>query len=284
MEEIEWMDGHVVVDGVRLRYARAGQGSPVLLLHGVTDNGRCWGRTADALAQAHDVILLDQRAHGRSEAPESGYTLADLAEDAAGVIRGLGLAPVAVLGHSLGARVGLALATMYPDLVVRLVLDDPPLDFDWSSPEQPELDADQARYQWFEWLRSLRMLSRHDLVAYCQAQSPAWSPNECARWVESKLEVNPRLWGPGGLEIAGPWRQEMERVMCPVLLVRGDVALGSVVAAAALGSVVDDAHAAEAMQLLPRGSDVHISGAGHSIHRDKFDAFITAVGPFLGHD
>lgn len=277
---MEWIDGDVMVDGVRLHYARTGQGRPVLLLHGLGDAGRCWGRTAEALAQAHDVVLLDQRAHGQSTAPERGYALADLAADAAGVIRALDLAPAAILGHSLGARVGLTLAATSPELVARLVLDDPPLDVDWSSPEQPNLDADQSRYHWFAGLRGLQELSRDDLIARCRTQSPAWSPAECAVWAESKLQANPRLWGPGGLEIAGPWREEMARVTCPVLLVRGDVEQAADVER---GSIVDEAHAAEAMRLLRLGQDAHIAGAGHSIHRDRFEAFMAVVGPFLDH-
>lgn len=270
---MDWMDGDVVVSGVRLRYARGGQGSPVLLLHGVTDSGRCWGRTAEALARAHDAILLDQRGHGGSQAPESGYRLADLAGDAAGTIRALGAAPAAVVGHSLGARAGLTLAATYPDLVSRLVLIDPPLDVNWSSPEHPEWDTDTARYHWFAWVRDFRALSQEALVDLCRSRSPAWSADECARWAESKLQLSPRLWGPGGIEIAGSWREEMARVGCPTLLVRGD---------AALGSIVDDAYAAEAMRLLADGADVRIEGAGHSIHRDQCDACLAAIRPFLG--
>ncbi len=271
-----WTDGDTIVEGVRLHYTRAGQGSPVLLLHGVTDAGPCWGRTAEALAESHDVVLLDQRAHGRSEAPECGYALADLAGDAAGIIRHLNIAPATVLGHSLGARVGLTLAALYPDLVAWLVLDDPPMDVNWSSPDQPpDLDVDQMRYRWFTNARTLRALSRDDLIALCKAQSPRWSPDECARWSESKQQVDPRLWEAGGLSIDTSWRHEMPEVACPVLLVRGDVSLGS---------IVGDAHAAEAMGLLRHGHDVRIAGAGHSIHRDNFDDFISAVAPFLAND
>lgn len=273
---MEWSDGDVMVDGLQLRYARAGQGRPVLLLHGLGDAGRCWGRTAEALAQSHDVILLDQRGHGQSAAPQRGYALSDLAADAAGVIRELDLAPAAVLGHSLGARAGLTLAATSPELVAQLVLEDPPLDVDWSL---PGLDAGQARYQWFAGLRSLRELSQEALLARCRAQSPAWSLSECAVWAQSKRQANPHLWGPGGLEIAGPWREEMARVDCPVLLVRGDVEQAADVER---GSIVDEAHAAEAMQLLRQGQDAYIAGAGHSIHRDRFEAFMAVVGPFLG--
>lgn len=269
---MDWTEGDVVVTGVRLHYARAGSGSVVLLLHGVTDSGRCWGRTADALARSHDTILLDQRGHGESAAPESGYALADLAGDVAGAIRVLGLASASVVGHSLGARAGLTLAATYPDLVTRLVLIDPPLDVDWSSPEHPEWDADTARYQWFAWARDCRALSREALVDRCRSRSPAWSADECARWAESKLQLSPRLWGPGGIEIAGSWREELARVRCPTLLVRGDVALGA---------IVDDAHAAEAARLLTGGADVRIEGAGHSIHRDQLDACLAAIRPFL---
>jgi len=144
-----WDEGDVVANGLRLHYRRGGQGPTILLLHGVAGNGLAWGRVADALARGHDIILLDQRGHGRSAAPPSGYRLADFAADAVAAIDLLRAAPVAIMGHSLGARVALAVAARRPDLVARVVLEDPPLDAGLDPAQGSEEDANRERYDWF---------------------------------------------------------------------------------------------------------------------------------------
>jgi pimeloyl-ACP methyl ester carboxylesterase len=242
------------------------------LLHGVTDSGPCWGRTADALARSHDVILLDQRGHGLSDAPAEGYRLIDLAGDAAGIIRGLDVAPAAVVGHSLGAMVALTLAAGYPHLVSRLVLEDPPLDTDRASRGAEGPHPDEQRYAWFGWLRDLHQLSEEELAARCRAQSPSWSAEECEAWAKSKLRTRSRLWEPGGLDFRTDWRTALAQVRCPAMLVYGD---------AELGSLIDDALAAEAQGLMRSGRAVRIHQAGHSIHRDRFNEFFAEVALFL---
>ena len=269
-EQTGWSDGESAFEGVRLHYGRGGRGSPVLLLHGVTDNGRCWGRTATALAATHDVVLLDQRGHGHSSAPESGYELTNLADDAAGLIDALGIGQAAVVGHSLGARVALTLAAAHPALVSRLVLEDPPFDLGATAPGGR--DSDDERRQRFAWLRDLKTLTREQLITACHEQSPAWDEAECVAWAESKLQASPRLWEPGGISFSSDWRGELRAVTAPLLLVRGDTALGS---------IVDDARAAEVLALARDGQDARIAEAGHSIHRDQAAAFAAAVAPFL---
>ena len=63
-----WSEGDVTTgDGVRLHYYRTGSGLPLLLAHGVSDNGMCWRRVADALADSFDVVTYDAPSHGRSD-------------------------------------------------------------------------------------------------------------------------------------------------------------------------------------------------------------------------
>lgn len=93
-------------------------GSPVVLLHGFGQNGRCWGPLAPALAAHHVVTALDLPGHGAA-----GAVLADLrttADLVAGAIAPDG--PAAVVGYSLGGRVALHTALAHPDRVERLVL------------------------------------------------------------------------------------------------------------------------------------------------------------------
>src|SRR3712207_1489803 len=105
-----WQSSDIEANGIRLHYTRTGGAKPALVLaHGFSDDGLCWTPVADVLAQDYDVIMVDARGHGRSAAPEQGYTSIDHANDLAGLIAALGLDRPAVLGHSMGAASALAL-------------------------------------------------------------------------------------------------------------------------------------------------------------------------------
>src|SRR5215211_8666989 len=123
----DWQTGYVETNGLRLHYTRTGGDKPpIVLAHGVTDDGLCWSPVAEVLAPEYDAIMVDARGHGRSDAPERGYGPAEQAEDLAGVIAGLELNRPAVLGHSMGAATALVLAGAYPDLPGAILLEDPP--------------------------------------------------------------------------------------------------------------------------------------------------------------
>src|SRR5262249_49329948 len=122
-----WQSGDVEANGIRLHYTRTGGARPPLVLaHGVTDDGLCWTPVAEALAPDYDVIMVDARGHGRSDALETGYDPATQAADLACVIAALGLHKPAVLGHSMGAATTLVLAGMYSNLPGAILLEDPP--------------------------------------------------------------------------------------------------------------------------------------------------------------
>ena len=123
----EWFSGDVVVNGVKIHYHRAGGSQlPVLLAHGITDNGLCWTRLAQALESEYDLIMFDARGHGLSDVPETGYAPEDHVADIAGLVDALGLEKPALIGHSMGAaNVALAVATD-PDLARCAILEDPP--------------------------------------------------------------------------------------------------------------------------------------------------------------
>lgn len=267
---MNWTQRNFVRDGVNLHYWQKGAGAPILLLHGITDSGACWGRTADALAKNFTVLALDQRGHGKSDAPINRYSFDEYVADALELLRVNGYANAIVMGHSFGAVVALNLAAHHPQAVSRLILEDPPL-FDFAV-DASQAALDQRRFETFEWLRTLKPLSESELVAHCHAQSPRWSEEECVAWAESKLQASTRLWEKGGIPIISDWRNWLAAVTCPTLLVYGD---------AALGSLIDDARADQVIRALQRGQAVKIPDAGHSIHRDEYAPFMTALDSFL---
>jgi haloacetate dehalogenase len=116
-------------DGVTLTVRRAGQGAPLLLLHGHPQTHAMWHRVAPQLAERFDVVLMDLRGYGDSGRPPAGeqsvaYSKREMALDALHVMRSLGHERFQVLAHDRGARVAHRLALDHPDAVQRLLLLD----------------------------------------------------------------------------------------------------------------------------------------------------------------
>lgn len=107
---------------VRIAYERSGEGPPLVLMHGAEASRQMFAALAALLAPRFTVIAYDQRDCGDTEGPAQAATLAELAHDAAALIRGLGHRRAHVFGSSYGGRVAQALALLHPDAVDRLVL------------------------------------------------------------------------------------------------------------------------------------------------------------------
>lgn len=88
-------------DGTAIAWDRRGSGTPIVLVHGITDNRRSWDLVVDDLATDHEVITLDLRGHGES-AKAADYSLMRLVTDVAEVCADLGLEAPVLVGHSLG--------------------------------------------------------------------------------------------------------------------------------------------------------------------------------------
>lgn len=109
-------------DGGRARVLSAGDGPPVLLIHGVGLRAEVWGPQMLALSATHKVLAVDMPGHGESDPLPPGASLLDFVAWAARVVDALALGPVAVAGHSMGALIAGGLAATRPDLVARVAL------------------------------------------------------------------------------------------------------------------------------------------------------------------
>ena len=110
------------VNGIRIYYRRAGEGPPIVLLHGFPETSYAWRKIMPALAKHFTVIAPDLRGCGASDRPDSGYDKRTVASDVHELVRHLGLGPVNLVAHDVGMMVGYAYACAYPAEVRRLVL------------------------------------------------------------------------------------------------------------------------------------------------------------------
>ncbi len=114
---------YAIVNRIRMHYEVAGQGDPVLLISGLSSPGANWALQARDLAAHFRVITFDNRGVGETDLPpEPVYTTAQMADDAAALLRQLEVPAAHVVGASMGGTIAQELALRHPRVVRSLVL------------------------------------------------------------------------------------------------------------------------------------------------------------------
>jgi haloacetate dehalogenase len=144
--------GSLPGDGLMLNAAQAGEGPPLLLLHGYPQTHAMWHLVAPRLTETHRVVAVDLRGYGDSDKPPGDprherYSKRAMARDGVAAMRAAGHERFAVIGHDRGARVAHRMAIDHPDAVERVAL----LDIIPTRTLFGTIDADRARsyYHWF---------------------------------------------------------------------------------------------------------------------------------------
>jgi haloacetate dehalogenase len=146
----------LAVNGVTINGVMAGQGEPLLLLHGAPQSHISWRLVAPELAKNFTVVVTDLRGYGDSSKPpdsesHANYSKRAMALDQVEVMKTLGFEKFAVIGHDRGGRVGHRMALDHPDRVTRLgVLDIVPTYYLYT---HVTIEFVQAYFHWFNYLR-----------------------------------------------------------------------------------------------------------------------------------
>jgi pimeloyl-ACP methyl ester carboxylesterase len=111
--------------GVSFLVRSAGDGDPVLLLHGFPQTGDCWHRVAESLSVRHRVIVPDLPGFGRSSSPPS-YDAAAVAGTLGALLDAVDAPRATIVGHDWGGSLSFALALAHPERVERLVVTNAP--------------------------------------------------------------------------------------------------------------------------------------------------------------
>src|SRR5258708_3988387 len=114
--------GHAAIHSVNYYYAVYGTGEPLLLLHGGLGQIEMFGPNLAKLAQGRQVIGVDLQGHGRTPLGDREFSLVDMGNDMAGLLKEFGYGKVDVLGYSMGGGVAFQFAAPPPEMVRRLAL------------------------------------------------------------------------------------------------------------------------------------------------------------------
>jgi len=253
---------------MRLAVTEAGQGPPLILLHGLFGAGQNWGAIRKALAPRFRVLTPDLRNHGASPRA-AAMTYDAMAQDIADTLDAAGIARAAVLGHSMGGKAAMAFALAHPERVERLVVADiAPVRY------PPALRGFVAALQAIP-LRS--GLTRREADAALAASIPEGGIR--AFLLQSlRFETDPPEWRLGLPEIAAAMPEIEDappglgrRYDGPVLVLGGE-----------RSRYILPEHHAVFRALFPQARFATVPGAGHWMHAENPQGFLAAVEAFLG--
>lgn len=256
----------VMIGGLRIAYERAGEGPPLVLLHGAYADSREWRRQLDALSDEFTVVAWDAPGCGRSSDPPGTFGLADWADCLAAFIAALELERPHVLGLSLGSMFALALYSRHPLVPRSLVLASAYAGWVGSLP--PEVVEQRLQ----------RALQEADLPP--DQWVPGWIPelltaNAPAGAAEEMLAIMSDFH-PAGAKIMVrsiarvDLRDVLPTISVPTLLLYGSADKRSPL------HVAEDLHAH-----IPGSKLVAMPGVGHQSNVDAPDLFNAEVRGFL---
>ncbi len=253
--------------GIRLAYTRTGgEKPPIVLAHGITDMGLCWGQLASDLESDYDLIMYDAYGHGKSDRIDPSKRF-DLSEDLFDLITALKLEKPAVIGHSMGAATAAGFAAAHPDQLSALILEDPP----WSDQKLDDKLLNNTMQEWKKRNLSAKEKSVKQLIKLKKKEPPKWEETILEAWAQAKHDVDPTIFDEYPLKRTG-WRSLAKKITVPTLIIAGDHDLGAIVTLP-LGI--------EAINLLKHGEFGHISQAGHCVRYEQYGPYLTMVKIFL---
>lgn len=253
-----------------LNVRQAGKGPLMLFLHGITANSAVFAPLIAAFSDRFTTIAVDQRGHGLSDKPDSGYAAKDFAEDIVSLIRTLDRGPAILVGHSLGCRNSVTAAAANPELVRSVVA----MDF---TPyiETEVFDALESRVNAGDQLfPDLPAIEAYLAGRYPNIPAPAIKVRAASGYQEVDGGFRP-LASPSAMsQTANGLRADLapafRDVKRPVLVVRG--AESKLVSADAL---------AKTSALRPDLPVVVVPGADHYVNETASDITIRAITNFI---
>ncbi len=200
----------------QLKVALQGSGAPVVLSHALGLDLGMWGGLAASLAAEREVLRYDHRGHGGSAKPAGPYSMDELVDDAARLIREWGRGPVTWVGLSMGAMVGQGLAIRHPELVAKLVLAN-----------TTSIYPEAAQAGWAQRIATVQtqgMAAVAEMVVerYLHADFRAADPAATQAIRAAILRNDAGGYAASCAAVAGvAWQDRLHEIRCPTLVISG---------------------------------------------------------------
>ncbi|MBD3195523.1 MAG: alpha/beta fold hydrolase [Candidatus Lokiarchaeota archaeon] len=253
---------------LQVHYNLNSSSQTIIFLHGAMDNGLCYSPIADQLSEKYNIVMPDSRGHGLTQTDnDSDWTYQDMAADIKNLAEYLELESIYLIGHSMGGNIATNIAKEYPQLISKLILEDPGFGLENFS------SIKRFLYKLFMKI-GLKLLLRgdfQDIYKRGQKNNPEWWEDELKPWAESKVQFKQQ--NPSklikSLSTGFNWREMIKNIECPILLITSEE------------GIIDDDLAEEVVDLAENCKWVKIDDAGHNIRREQPDKFLSAVKQFL---
>lgn len=254
------------------------QGRKWVFVHGLMGYGNNWRKIVSGLESTERCLTFDQRGHGRSMKPSSGYAPEDYANDLKAILDELGWKKIILIGHSMGGRNVLNFASRFPEYVSQLVIED------------IGAEGKPPAHEYYEYLLGMvptpfgsraeaREYFMGEFVNKAQTREPVMV---LAQYFYSNMEekedgsVNWRFSKDAMIESVKAGRNrdrwdEVESLSMPTLLIRGENSQEL---------SRENYHKMLDLNEVIRG--VEIPQAGHWVHSDQPQAFLDAIKSFVG--
>jgi len=270
---------------LKLHYAVWGDEAnpPLLLIHGNRDHARTWDQVAVQLKDRYCVYAADLRGHGDSAWAVGGqYSLPEFVLDIAMLAREIDRDPLTVIGHSLGGAVALEYTGVFPGAVKKVVAIE-----GLGPPVREPTPASQRMRAWighmkeFDQRKPRRYVSVEDAVKRMLEENPHLTEGMARHLtihgsrenddgtLSWKFDNYVRLHSPYEFNVAEA-REIWNQIRCPVLLIRGSESWASDPEADGKASAFHDYRTELVMD------------AGHWVHHDQLEKFMTIVWDYLG--
>jgi esterase len=250
-----------------------------VFLHGLMGYALNWRTIANGISKTERVLLFDQRGHGKSFHPESGFAASDYAEDLKKITDELGWGKFILVGHSMGGRNALDFAHRYSEKVEKLVIED-------IGPE-----GDPGAIEYYRWLLGLvpspfenKLLAKEFFLNHFKplVKGRTENPDTLGQYLYSNIVDTP--------DGKADWRFSKEAILGTVLQGRAK-------------DMWDELRALNVQTLVIRGENskelsrdtfqrmcvanpmiegVEISNAGHWVHSEQPEQFLSAIRKFTG--
>ncbi len=260
--------------GITLNAEVAGEGPPLVLLHGFTGSSAGWAPLVADLGGAWTTIAVDIVGHGASDAPDEldHYRMAPAAADLVALLRALGHERASWLGYSMGARVALHVAALHPDAVRALIVEGGNPGIRDAAERAARIAADEALADRIERDGVPAFIDFWEAVPLFATQralpAATWDAQRAARLRNSPRGLAQSLRGMGAGAHAPLW-ERLEALSMPALVLAGER---------------DERYATigrELARALPDAMLHLIPGAGHNTHLERPADFAARVLAFL---